>query len=241
MNQTWQDLERYQPRVMKLLENSIIKDRLAHAYLFEGNKGTGKKKVAILFAKSFFCENITSYVPCEECRNCRRINSGNHPDLHVVEPDGQSIKKAQIQALQAEFSKTGVESNKKLYIIEHADKMTVNAANSLLKFLEEPNPQTIAILLTEQVQQLLNTILSRCQTLSFQILSPEILESELASAGVSKHTAALVARMTNNLDDAVELSRDDWFAEARVKVIKLYEVLINRKGHAVLYIHNHWM
>ncbi|MFG5456460.1 DNA polymerase III subunit delta', partial [Enterococcus faecalis] len=77
--------------------------------------------------------------PCESCRNCQRIESGNHPDVHVVHPDGLSIKKGQIQALQEEFSKTGLESHKKLYIISHADQMTVNAANSLLKFLEEPS------------------------------------------------------------------------------------------------------
>ena len=97
-------------------------------------------------------------IPCEECINCKRINHGNHPDIHIVEPDGLSIKKQQIHQLQEEFSKTGVESNQKLYMIYHADKMTVNAANSLLKFLEEPHEQTYAVLITEQPQKMLPTI-----------------------------------------------------------------------------------
>ncbi|OVE62162.1 DNA polymerase III subunit delta', partial [Chryseobacterium mucoviscidosis] len=122
----------------------------------EGRKGTGKLDAATLLAKSFFCLEDGAE-PCESCRNCQRIESGNHPDVHVVHPDGLSIKKGQIQALQEEFSKTGLESHKKLYIISHADQMTVNAANSLLKFLEEPSSDTIAVLLTEQPQKLLDT------------------------------------------------------------------------------------
>ncbi len=149
-----------------------------------------------------------------------------------MHPDGLSIKKGQIQALQEEFSKTGLESHKKLYIISHADQMTVNAANSLLKFLEEPSSDTIAVLLTEQPQKLLDTIISRCQVLSFQSLQPESIEKELIKQEVSPNIAALLSNMTNNLSEALELSRNDQFAESRAKVIKLYEVLHQRKGHA---------
>ncbi|MRX72935.1 DNA polymerase III subunit delta' [Bacillus lacus] len=238
---SWEELEQYQPRVKKLLSNSLIKQRLAHAYLFEGPKGTGKKQTSFLLAKSFFCENRVSYQPCGSCRNCKRIDSGNHPDLHVVEPDGLSIKKGQIQALQEEFSKTGVESNHKLYIIEHADKMTVNAANSLLKFLEEPHADTVAVLLTEQHHQIISTILSRCQVLSFQPLPPEAIQNELAKQNIPVHISALAAHITNDMEEALELSRNDWFAQARAKVIKLYEVLKSRKGQALLFIQSEWL
>ncbi|KAF1678510.1 MULTISPECIES: DNA polymerase III subunit delta' [Bacillus] len=237
---SWKEMNELQPRVMKLLYNSIEKDRLSHAYLFEGKKGTGKLDAALLLAKSFFCLEDGAE-PCERCRNCKRIESGNHPDLHLVQPDGLSIKKAQIQALQEEFSKTGLESHKKLYIISHADQMTANAANSLLKFLEEPNKDTMAILITEQPQRLLDTIISRCQTLPFQPLQPKAIEDRLIEQDVSAHMARLLANMTNNVSEAVELSRNDEFAESRAKVIKLYEVLHQRKGHAFFFIQDQWM
>ncbi|MBD1383518.1 DNA polymerase III subunit delta' [Metabacillus arenae] len=242
MTGKWGELTAYQPRIIKLLSKSIQKNRLAHAYLFEGKKGTGKKEVSLLLAKSFFCTNRQDRgEPCEECRNCRRIESGNHPDLHHIEPDGLSIKKWQIQELQGEFTKTGLESNKKLYIISHADKMTTNAANSLLKFLEEPNSDTVAVLLTEQVHQILNTIRSRCQILTFTPLSSQVIQRELEKQEVPQSLAGLVANVTNNLSEALELSQDDWFAQARAKVIKLYEVLNTRKGHALIFIHEQWM
>ncbi|MGM7724496.1 DNA polymerase III subunit delta' [Metabacillus sp. Hm71] len=241
MEKNWQDLASYQPRVMKLLANSIQKNRLAHAYLFEGKKGTGKKEIGFLLAKSFFCENLHGFEPCENCRNCKRIQSGNHPDVHLVEPDGLSIKKGQIQALQEEFSKSGVESNKKLYMIIHADKMTVNAANSLLKFLEEPNANTIAILITEQYHKMLNTILSRCQLLSFQPLQPKSIEESLTQSGVPKQFAALIAQLTNDQEAALEIAQDDWFAQARLKVIKLYEMVSERNGQAPIFVHTEWM
>ncbi|MED4533468.1 DNA polymerase III subunit delta' [Metabacillus fastidiosus] len=241
MMSTWNELAVYQPKVLKLLANSIQKNRLAHAYLFEGSKGTKKKDISLLLAKRYFCQNPSGYEPCHICRNCRRIDTGNHPDVHIVQPDGLSIKKSQIQALQEEFSKAGVESNKKLYIIEHADRMTVNAANSLLKFLEEPSSSTIAILITEQVHRIINTILSRCQTLSFQPIPPSAIREELEKHDVPSRIAHLVSYLTNDIEQALEISRDDWFAEARAIVIKLYEVLWDRKGQAPLMIHTQWM
>lgn len=237
----WEQLEQYQPTVMKMLAKSIEKGRVAHAYLFEGQRGTGKKEVSLLFAKSLFCLNRKGYQPCHECRNCRRIDSGNHPDVHVIEPDGQSIKKGQIEALQEEFSKTGVESNQKLYIVEHADKMTTNAANSLLKFLEEPHPGTTAILLTEQYHRMLSTIISRCQVLSFQPLPPTVLATYLQEQQIPPHLALLAAHVTNNREEALELSRDDWFAQARKIVLQLYEALNKSDLRALFIIQQQWI
>ncbi|WP_066302017.1 DNA polymerase III subunit delta' [Bacillus sp. FJAT-29937] len=241
MVKTWEDLESMQPVVLKMFKNSILKDRLAHAYLFEGMKGTGKRDAGSLLAKSVFCHSpIQCYMPCEACVNCKRINNGNHPDVHFVEPDGLSIKKAQIQSLQEEFSKTGVESRKKLYMIVHADRMTVNAANSLLKFLEEPHPHTMAILMTEQAQKILPTILSRCQTISFQTLSPEKMIESLKLNGVSAQTAPLIAQLTNNIDEAIEYSQDDWFVQAQKIVLKLYEVLKKSPLEAMVALQDDW-
>ena len=241
LSKSWEELEKIQPVALKMIKNSIKKSRLAHAYLFEGMRGTGKKETGILVAKSLFCQaQVDGYIPCEKCNNCIRINHGNHPDIHIVEPDGLSIKKQQIQLLQEEFSKTGVESNQKLYLIIHADRMTVNAANSLLKFLEEPHQQTFAILITEQMQKMLPTILSRCQTLSFRPLSNDYLIHKLVELGVKKDHAPIIAQLTNNLDEALALNEDDWFAQAQRIVVKLYEVLKKNPLETMVALQEEW-
>jgi DNA polymerase III subunit delta' len=238
---TWDQLEEIQPTVLKMLKNSILKDRVAHAYLYEGMRGTGKRETAILLAKILLCHSpIAGHKPCESCPNCKRINSGNHPDVHIVEPDGLSIKKAQIHALQEEFSKKGVESSRKFYMIDHADKMTVNAANSLLKFLEEPSPQTVAILLTEQYQQILPTILSRCQTIKFKPLSPIKMMEQLTERGINRQHSHLLVHMTNNVEEAVMLNGDDWFVQAQKIVLKLYTVLKKNSLEAMVALQEEW-
>jgi DNA polymerase III subunit delta' len=238
---TWDQLEELQPTVLKMLKNSLVKNRVAHAYLFEGMRGTGKREIGILLTKSLYCEAlIDGYKPCESCNNCRRINHGNHPDVHIVEPDGLSIKVDQIRTLQAEFAKKGVESLKKVYLISHADKMSVSASNSLLKFLEEPNPGTVAFLLTEQMQQILPTILSRCQILAFQPLAPQVMVKKLIENGVKPTKAPLLAQLTNNLEEALKLNVDEWFAQAQKIVLKLYEVLKKNPLEAMVTLQGDW-
>jgi DNA polymerase III subunit delta' len=241
MVKTWDQLEELQPTVLKMLKNSLVKNRVAHAYLFEGMRGTGKREIGILLTKSLYCEAlIDRYKPCESCNNCRRINNGNHPDVHIVEPDGLSIKVDQIRNLQAEFAKKGVESLKKVYLISHADKMSVSASNSLLKFLEEPNPGTVAFLLTEQIQQILPTILSRCQILAFQPLAPHVMVKKLVENGVKPTKAPLLAQLTNNLEEALKLNVDEWFAQAQKIVLKLYEVLKKNSLEAMVTLQGDW-
>jgi DNA polymerase III subunit delta' len=238
---SWEQLEELQPTVLNMLKNSLVKNRVAHAYLLEGIRGTGKREIALLLTKSLFCESIIDrYKPCEECNNCRRINHSNHPDVHIVEPDGLSIKVDQIRSLQVEFSKKGLESLKKVYLLIHADKMSVSASNSLLKFLEEPNPGTVAFLLTEQPQKILPTILSRCQILTFHPLSPLVMIKQLVENGVEPLKAPLLAQLTNSLDEAQKLNVDEWFAQAQKIVVKLYEVLKKNPLEAMVTLQTEW-
>jgi DNA polymerase III subunit delta' len=238
---TWDQLEELQPTVLKMLKNSMLKNRVAHAYLLEGIRGTGKREIGLLMTKALFCDSLQEeFKPCENCSNCRRINSGNHPDVHIVEPDGQSIKVNQIRELQTEFAKKGVESSRKVYMLEHADKMSSSAANSLLKFLEEPNSETTAFLLTEQPQQILPTIISRCQILSFQPLSPQAMIQQMTENGVDPLRAPLLAQLTNSLEEAYKLNVDDWFAQAQKIVLKLYEVLKKNPLEAMVTLQGEW-
>ncbi|KIL52435.1 DNA polymerase III subunit delta' [Jeotgalibacillus campisalis] len=225
MAANWNELQQWQPLAAQMLVNSLSKSRVAHAYLFEGARGTGKKDMAVFLAQGLFCLRPDEGVPCMGCDHCQRIKSGNHPDVHLLEPDGLSIKKDQIKALQEEFSKSGVESRRKVYILTFADKMTSQAANSLLKFLEEPHPSTTAILITEQMHQMLPTILSRCQHVPFQSLAPVLFKERLIEQGVHPTMAALLGKLTNQEEEAIRLSTDEWFVQGRKIMLKLYEVL----------------
>jgi DNA polymerase III subunit delta' len=237
----WDTFHETQERVVKILTNSINKNRFAHAYLFKGDKGTGKKAIAIHFTKVFFCHEKDGVEPCGTCKDCRRIDSGNHPDVHVISPDGQSIKIDQIRQLQKEFAYLGVESKRKVYLLEHAERMTNQAANSLLKFLEEPSESTLAILLTEKPHNLLDTIISRCQVISFQPVSSQILTKHLLKLGVLESTARTISVLTNDLAEGERLANDDWFAQARNNVIKLVEELKDRPHNILLVIQNEWL
>ncbi|OCA88481.1 DNA polymerase III subunit delta' [Pradoshia sp. D12] len=241
MINTWDQLANQQPRVSMMLKNSLMKNRVAHAYLFEGERGTGKKDTSILLAKSLFCHNREDgFLPCEECTNCKKIDHKNHADVHVIEPDGLSIKKEQIRLLHEEFQKKAVESSQKVYIITHAHKMTASAANSLLKFLEEPHAGTTIILLTDQIHRMLSTILSRCQTLSFMPLNPKELSKQLIQAGVPVTKAPLIASLTNSVDEGLSLNEDEWFAQAQKIVVKLFEAMKNPVD-GIMVIQESWL
>ena len=129
-----QQLQQMQPLLYKQLQKSFEHGRLAHAYLFEGDTGTGKQEFGLWMAKHVFCTNLVNQQPCNECHNCVRINENEHPDVLRIAPDGQTIKVNQIRELKAEFSKSGVETAKKVFLIQEADKMSTGAANSLKIF-----------------------------------------------------------------------------------------------------------
>lgn len=231
-----QYLSEQQPLLYQQLQKSFEHGRLAHAYLFEGDTGTGKKEFGLWMAKHVFCTNLIDSTPCNQCNNCLRINDNEHPDVLRIAPDGQTIKVDQIRALKAEFSKSGVETAQKVFLIEQADKMSIGAANSLLKFLEEPEGKILAILETTSLAKILPTIQSRCQVLHFQPLVKEKLIHTLTETGISKNSAALLAELTNSFDKAVELSKDEWFNEAREIMQQWFDYLIKDDLQAFVYV-----
>ncbi len=163
------DFKVEQPIAYQILLNSLKYNRCSHAYLFETRNYYNKDKLALAFAKYLLCsEHHTSQEEAKDCSICKRIDDGNFTELKIIEPDGNWIKKEQIDELQKMFSTKAVESERKVYIIKEAEKMNSSAANSILKFLEEPEDNIIAILLTDNIYQLLNTIISRCQVISLR-------------------------------------------------------------------------
>lgn len=233
----WEELQETQPTISRVLQNSVQRDRLAHAYIFEGGRGTGKRGAATLLAKSFLCEATVAANPCLTCRECRRAESGNHPDIHTLRPEGATIKVDQIRELKKEFSMRGVETQKKIYIVEEADKMSASAANSLLKFLEEPDGEALAMLLTTNAYKMLPTILSRAQVMNFSPLSPDRITRALAAAGYKERDAGIVAKLTSDLTEAEQLFEENWITQAREKVIQLIDDLIKRPADAYITLH----
>ena len=148
----------------RILKNSVKKNRNSHAYLFE-TRGYGKSlDFAIAFAKYLLCPNHhANKEESKDCFVCNQIEATSFPELKIIEPDGATIKKEQLLELKDEFNKKSINSDKKVYIINGAEKLNPSSSNSLLKFLEEPEENIVAILITDNKFQLLDTIISRCQ------------------------------------------------------------------------------
>jgi len=161
------DYKLNQPVVYKTLINSVKKNKFSHAYLFETHGYSKSLDLVLSFVKYILCpNNYSNCLKCEECSRCKTIDDNNYIELKIIKPDGLWIKKEQLTELQQEFSKKAITGNKKIYIITEADKLNPAAANSILKFLEEPEENIIAILMVENKYQLLDTIVSRCQIIS---------------------------------------------------------------------------
>ncbi|KRL02879.1 DNA polymerase III subunit delta' [Liquorilactobacillus capillatus] len=211
-----------QPKLTQHFADLITSKRLAHAYIFAGPQGVGKKELAIWIAQGIYCPKQQAGVPCLECSECKRIADGNQPDVVFIAPEGLSIKVSQIRFLKEEFSKSGVESNRKFFIIQDAEKMTTGAANSLLKFLEEPSGQVTAILLTTAVNRLLPTIISRCQLIDLPALTSTQMVTRLEEKGLSKEKALILGRITDSTALAESLAQDTNFEQLCKNICQWY-------------------
>lgn len=166
--------------IITQLQNAVTSERVAGAYLFAGEHGIGKETVALYFANLILCkQGAEKSMPCGECRACRKIENGNHPDLRIIRPDGAQLKINQIRELQQQIFYQPLEGPRKIYIFANAERMNDYAANSMLKTLEEPPAASTLILLTENIESILLTIRSRCQILPFYPMSIEQLTAAL--------------------------------------------------------------
>ena len=203
--------------------------------------GQGKEVIALHFAKLLLCKEPQKNVPCETCSSCRRVTSGNHPNITLIRPDGQNIKKEQMSDLIFKMTRKGYEPGRKIYIVTAADRMHVAAANTLLKFLEEPEGDVTAILLTNSYQSLLPTIQSRCQRISFLPPSREAMIAELEEKGITMSMAATATMVTATVSEAFELASGDQFANIRKTVLKLVEASNSSVQDALLFIQTDWI
>lgn len=181
---------------IKVLQRSIKRSKVHHAYIFSGPEGIGKRLAAVSLAKALNCAVMEDDF-CGHCVSCKKIDDGNHPDVKIVEPDGQYIKIDQIRELQHDLQYRPFEGKKRIFIIDSADRMGLPAANSLLKTLEEPPDNSILILVTANLHSLLPTIVSRSLKLNFASLSIADVERTLVEKkGLEAGQARIIAAIT---------------------------------------------
>lgn len=183
-----------QNRAVALLKMAVKAGRVAHAYLFYGPDGVGKRKTALIFAQLLNCEGYPADEPCETCLQCRKVKTGNHPDVFSIQPSSGSLKIAQIRALQEKAYFGCYEGRFKVIMIDDAHSMTVEAANCLLKILEEPPEDTVFLLIADDPQKLPSTVLSRSQPVPFNPLDEDVIQDILAKQGIETRFPLGLAR-----------------------------------------------
>jgi len=214
-NQIWG-----QESAITILRNSLRSGRLAHAYLFLGPEGVGKRLTALTLAKAANCQSPPEEgESCERCSSCGKVNSLNHADVILLAPEGEFIKIDQIRDLQKRLRYRPLEGGRRFCVIDSADSMNEAAANALLKTLEEPPDETHLILIASRPHQLLPTILSRCQWVKFKpLFSGHIVQILQKVQGMEVEKANFLASLAGGsagkalaLDDRVDFQkRLDW-------------------------------
>ncbi|KPI46542.1 DNA polymerase III subunit [Clostridioides difficile] len=206
----------------KYLTNSIKKNKLNNAYMFEGIDGIGKKKFADELSKL-----LLDYVNLE-----------NSPDYILIKPDGNSIKIAQIRNMQSDIV-IRPHKDYKIYIINNAEKMTVEAQNALLKTLEEPPDYAIIILVTNNKESLLETIKSRCDIIKFSPIPMEDLKKYLIDTGIEEERAQLLATFSRgSVENALSLSQSAEFSVMRDDIQQYIQVMLDKNIVEILNIPN---
>ncbi|SJT40791.1 ATP-binding protein [Clostridioides difficile] len=206
----------------KYLTNSIKKNKLNNAYMFEGMDGIGKKK---------FADELSKLLLDYE-------NLENSPDYVLIKPDGNSIKIAQIRNLQSDIV-IRPHKDYKIYIINNAEKMTVEAQNALLKTLEEPPNYAIIILVTNNKESLLETIKSRCDIIKFSPIPIEDLKRYLINTGIEEERAQLLAIFSRgSIENALNLSQSSEFSMMREDIQQYIQIMLDKNIVEVLNIPN---
>ena len=163
------DLTYIQEKFVNYIEKIIQSNKLSHSYLIELGDFSLDFPLVLLFVKMILCSEMVDDVEnlnCNRCNTCKLIDENSFPDLQIIEAEGSQIKKNQLLSLKGEYQNKSLIGKRRVYIIKNAEKLNPSSANTILKFLEEPEEGVIAILLTSNRYQILDTILSRCQVLS---------------------------------------------------------------------------
>lgn len=222
------------------LRTAWLAQRLPHGLIFSGPTGVGKGTAAVALAAWFLCDHPQPDDACGRCPSCHLIASGTHPDYHLIYRQLIRLTKKDSKARDLSIdlirsmlldpaSRKPLQGNGKVFVIEEAETMTRDAANSLLKTLEEPQGRTLIILLTDQPHALLPTIRSRCQAIPFAALPQELVVAKLIERGIDPSIAVAAAEMTSgSLGLALRWAEDGIVARAKPLHDSLAAILAGR-------------
>ena len=224
------DYKEQQPLLYNLLVNSLKNNKLSHAYLFDINDNSTAYNIIIAFVKFILCpKNYTNLNSCKNCSICERINSNNHTEFRIIEPSGMWIKKEQLMEIQEDYAKIGIEGKYRVYIIKECEKMNKQSANSILKFLEEPSPNVIAILVTNNVNKMLDTIVSRCQYIKLE-------KNELSNNTIA-NMCNFLCKTEEEKEKFLLMEKQLNYGNSLVNFISFYE---KNKYNTIMYIKDKW-
>lgn len=210
-----------QSALIRRLKNIMDSGRIVHSYIFTGPDGAGKKTISNYFAKILLCEGMDK--PCNTCKSCRQVESGNHPDIIKIESQSNIIRVDSIRELRQDISIKPFQGERKIYIIEKGDTMNPQAQNAFLKTLEEPPKHAIIIILAENLASLLPTIVSRCQIIRIPPLSAQEIAQIIESRVEIPHDKALVfAKLAQGIPGrGLELALSEEYQQMRDESLEL--------------------
>lgn len=217
-----------QQQIKEHLQNALSTGKVSHAYIINGEKSSGKEFIAKVFAMALQCEKGTSE-PCQECHSCHQALSGNHPDIIFVtheKPNSVSVDDIRTQ-INGDVSIKPYSRPYKVYIVNEAEKMTVQAQNAILKTLEEPPEYVVILLLTTNVNAMLPTILSRCVVLNMKPVADELVRGFLMrQMMVPDYKAEIcVAFARGNIGKAKALASSEDFENVKSEALSLLKYI----------------
>lgn len=217
---------------INFLQRSLVNKNLSHAYLFSGPKNIGKMTIAKLFIQSLICENLDQlniFTPCNNCQNCSQLIKNIYPDYFEINllTDKKEISIEQIKELQYHLKLKSFLENYKIAIISEAEKLNKESANALLKTLEEPFDKTIIILITDDLQNITPTIISRCQIIKFNYVNDDLIYNYLLNTGERRENIRLIAKIIQGRPGLYFQNQLSEFLENYKNHVLFFEKLIN--------------
>lgn len=232
-------LKSQQPVVFRILDNALKNDNLSHCYLFTGPRGTLKQETAFLLAQSLVCSHKVGNWACEECLECIRIKNDSYVDFIYLDGSRELLKIEHINTIQDQFSQTALEAaGKKVFIINDCENMTLKAANSLLKFIEEPSDNMVGIFVTSQPERLLPTIISRCQKICFRPLPKTMFYDFAIQNDIDQLNAHLLSELVQNKEQLLAVSNTSTYQNAVNYFVEFMTYYFKNKKTAMIYLEN---